>query len=63
MGVAVIRGPIESDHPALCRERKEGDEWVRGNRGEQIRAEHFHTIIRAGEPADDIARDRIADDP
>src|SRR5260370_15568627 len=61
MGVAVIRGPIEGSPPALCGEREEGDERVRGTRGEQIRAEHFHAVIRAGEPADDFARDHFAD--
>jgi hypothetical protein len=60
MGLAVIRGPIEGDHPALRREREEGDERVRGNRREQIRAEHLHAVIRAGEPVDDIARNRVA---
>src|ERR1700736_755704 len=42
MGLAVIRGPIEGDHPALRREREEGDERVRGNRREQI-----HQSLRA----------------
>src|SRR5688572_13913112 len=58
---AVVAGPLERQRAALRRDRREGDERIRGDRRMQLRAEDLDTVVGAHEEPDDVARDRRAE--
>src|SRR5258708_36125101 len=55
LGKTVVADPFKIELAALGRDRKEGDEGIRGDRRKQIGAENLSPIVTAGEAGDDVA--------
>src|SRR5258708_39173854 len=60
LGKTVVADPFKIELAALGRDRKEGDEGIRGDRRKQIGAENLSPVVTAGEAGDDVAWDDTA---